>query len=101
MPRVPGLELDGRWHGQESRQVAGALPFMIVNKLRAAGPVALVSPTDHEGIQPVLYLTAGVEESRPLRCAEPLVTGTSVEIRANGRQMQRDMAWGVGAVDDA
>src|SRR5262249_46838363 len=44
---------------------------------------------------------AGVEGSCPLRRAEPLVTGASVEIRANGRQMQRDMAWGVGAVDDA
>src|SRR5262245_41721512 len=101
MPRVLGLELDGRWDGQESRQVAGALPFMIVNKLRATGPIALVSPTDHEGIQPVLHLTAGVEESCTLRRAEPLVTGASVEIRVNGRQMQRDIGWGVGAADDA
>src|SRR5215510_1560280 len=101
LPTVPGLELDGRCNGQESRQVAGALPFMIVNKLRAAGPIAVVSPTDHEGLQPVLHFTAGVEESRPLRRTEPLVTGTGVEIRANGRQMQRDMAWGVGAVNDA
>src|SRR5262245_21128463 len=100
-PLVLGLELDGCGDGEECREVARPLPLVIVDKLRAAGLGALVAPTDHEGLQPVLDLGAGIEERRSLGRAEPFVTGSGVEIRTDGWQMEGDVAWRVGTVHDA
>ena len=69
IPIVILLEFNGRRDGEESGNITGALPFVIVYKGGGARLFGFVTPTHYERLKNGLDFFAGIEEGGALGCA--------------------------------
>ena len=102
-----GLKCDGCWNAQKSSDISRALPLQTALQQRAAGvgvkprmpcDAGVVAPTDNAGVDHGMVFGPDVQEGRPFGRAEPFMAVASVEICAQLVQIQRDVAWHMGAV---
>ncbi len=97
------LKGDGVGHGQIGGVIVRARILEKVEEVGAEGQLALLPPppADDQRFHQPLHFRPGIKESCPLGGAKPLVAIPGVEIRAEGRQVERNLSRRVRAVDDS
>src|SRR6202022_1782341 len=88
-------------HCQVGRRVVRAGPLLLIDELRTAWHAGFVAPAHDQRLDQMLAFRARVEEGGAFRGAEPLVTVARVEVCAERLHVERDLADGMRAIDDA
>src|SRR5574341_2658356 len=80
--------------------IARAPPLVMINERGAAGRLGLISPRDDQRLEQMLNFRPRVQKTRALWRAQPLMQVAAVEVRADLRQVERNLTGRVRAVKD-
>ena len=95
-PVMLTLKINRRRHSQISGDVAGAMPFIALNKIGIAAPAM----RNHKRLNHLMVFAAHMQKSRPFRRAQPLMKIAAVHIGRHLLQIQRYLPRCMGAIND-